>query len=90
MIVKRKILPLEKIKNRMVTFEEDLPDPTHIMFGCPVYHILVNVDGRPYLLQTYGRKRLMNDLATAEPLEGKKALIQLPEQQGAEWGAMVF
>ena len=88
--MKRKILPLEQIKNRMVTFDEDLPEPTHCIAGCLVYHIHVHVAGRPYLLQTYGRKSLMSELAEAGRLKGRKAMIQLPEQQGAEWSARVY
>jgi len=84
------ILPLERLNNRMVTFLENLPEPSHRIAGCPVWHIRVEINGSEFLLQTYGREKLMQTLEDAAPLSGKRAMIQLPKQQGAEWGARVF
>lgn len=77
------------IQNRIVQFLEDFPEPRVYIYGIPVYDIVVRIDDRTYLLELY-HSRLIKMLKAAGSLKGRKAMIQLPEQEGANWGAWVF
>ena len=86
---KMKRINITDIKNRSIIFLEDMPEPSVFLYGTPIYHIKTKIEGNEYSLELY-HKRVLSQLLSCESLCGHSAMIQLPEQQGAEWMARVW
>ena len=85
-----KLIYLSGIQNRSIEFLEDFPtEPRAILYGTPMYRIRVRIGGNVRLLELY-HGRVIRQLKAAGNLIGRTAMIQLPEQEGAEWGVRIF
>jgi len=80
------MIGITQIKNRVVKFQEDLPEPAVYLYGTPVYRIKVRIGGKAQILELYNRK-VIRQLQNVGNLSGREAMIQLPEQESAEWSA---
>ena len=85
-----KRLYITGIHDRVIKCVENFPEePERCVFGTPIYTIRVRLDGKTRLLELY-HHRVINQLKSTEELRGRKVMIQLPEQEGAEWGVRVI
>ena len=77
------------IKNRAVEFLEDMPTPSRVIYGTPVYDLKIQIECTIYLLEVY-HKQIISTMVSLDHLHGIKAMIQFPEQEGAKWGMWVI
>jgi len=81
---------ITEIRDLAVEFLEDFPEePEKTMYGTPIYYIHARIGGDTRRLELYHRQ-VVTQLKAAGNLCGRKAMIQLPEQEGAVWCAQVF